>query len=129
MRFMVNKHDGKPEMWGTDSLGQDILGDPLFAEPRFDNIHLGVDNTDLAMFADINMLRKDEEIAIWNLNDYGVLADIHCLHQEPAKKCELEKRCTMKNHIYDLAAAFQVEYLQDVQEFHHKQSDIRHCLI
>ena len=124
MRFMVSKHDGKPEMWGTDSLGQDILGDPLFAKPCFDNVHLGIDDTDLAMFVDINMLRKDKEVAIWNLNNYGVLTDIHCLCQEPAKKCKLEKHHTMKNHIYDLAALFQAEYLQDIQEFHCKQLDV-----
>jgi len=125
IRFMVNKHNGKPEMWGTDGLGLDILGDPLFAEPCFNNVHLGVDDTDLAMFADINMLRKKEEVAIWNLNNYSVLANIYCVRQEPAKKCKLEKHCTIKNCIYDLAASFQVEYLQDIQEFHHKQSDIR----
>jgi len=58
-------------MWRTDSLGLDISGDPLYAEPHFDNVHLGIDDTDLAVFMDINMLRKDKEVAIWNLNDYG----------------------------------------------------------
>jgi len=118
IQFMTDKSDGELEMWGTNGIGCKISGDPLIAEPWFNNINLGVDDTDLAVFADINMLQQDFKDAIWGLNDYGVISDIYCLYLEPTKKHKLQKHCDIKNCIYDLVAALQANYLQDIQEFH-----------
>jgi hypothetical protein len=55
MCFMMSKETGEPKIWGTNSLGKDIVGVLLAVEPCFTNMNLGVDNTDLAPFVDINI--------------------------------------------------------------------------
>jgi hypothetical protein len=125
MRFMMNKERGEPEIWGTDGLNHDIVGAPLTAEPCLANINLGIDDTDLAPFVDINMFRKDLELALWGLNDYGIIADVYRLRSEPQKRHELEKRNTIKDRVYDLAIALQADYTQDIQDFTRKQQEVR----
>jgi hypothetical protein len=127
--FMMNKERGEPEIWGTDGLNHDIVGAPLAAEPCLANINLSIDDTDLAPFIDINMFHKDLEMALWGLNDYGIIADVYCLRNELQKKCELEKRNVIKDRVYNLALTLQADYTQDVQEFTKKQQDVRHRLI
>lgn len=52
----------------------------LITAPCYANILLGVDNTDLAPFTDVNMLNLQQEQTLWELNDYGMLANIFRLH-------------------------------------------------
>jgi hypothetical protein len=80
---MIVKESGQPEIWGTDGLGKDIIGAPLMAEPCFTNINICINNTDLALFADVNMFQKEHEKALWDLNDFGIIADVYQLRQEP----------------------------------------------
>ena len=56
VKFVINKDLGQPMMWGCDGCGQDIVAQKLIATPCYANISLGIDNTDLAPFTDVNML-------------------------------------------------------------------------
>jgi hypothetical protein len=79
MHFMMSKESGEPEIWGTNGLGKDIVGVLLAAEPCLANINLGVDDTDLAPFTDINMFCKEHKVALWGLNNYRIIVDIYRL--------------------------------------------------
>ena len=75
------------------------------------------------------MFTKETEDLLWELHDFGVLADVHRLRRELILCKELEKRHTIKNHIMDLADALQRDYTKDLQEFLRKQQDIRRRLV
>ena len=83
VKFVIDKDSGQPMMWGCNRQGKDIVAQQLVAAPCYTNISLRVDDTDLAPFTDVNMLNPQQEQTLWELNDYGVLADIFRLCQEP----------------------------------------------
>ena len=56
VKFVIDKDLGQPMMWGCNRHSQDIVMQQLIATPCYVNISLGVDNTDLALFTDVNML-------------------------------------------------------------------------
>ena len=110
-------------------MGHNIVASQLTAEPCFDNINLGIDNSNLTPLSDFNMFTKETEDLLWELHDFGVLANIHRLRHKPVLRKELEKRHTMKNRIMDLADALQRDYTEDLQEFLRKQQDVRRRLV
>ena len=83
VKFVIDKDSGQPMMWGCDGHSQDIVAQRLVAAPCYTNISLGVDDTNLAPFTNINMLNLQQEQTLWELNDYRVLADIFRLCHEP----------------------------------------------
>lgn len=91
LRFAVRKESNKPQIWGTDGLGHDIVASQLTAEPCFDNVNLGIDDSDLMPLSDFNMFTKETEDLLWELHNYGVLADVHHLQCKPILRKELEK--------------------------------------
>ena len=56
VKFIIDKDLGEPKMWGCDRRSQDIVAQNLTATPCYANISLGIDNTNLAPFTDVNML-------------------------------------------------------------------------
>ena len=129
LHFAIGKESNEPQIWGTDGLGHDIVASQLTAEPCFDNVNLGIDNSDLTPLSDFNMFTKETEDLLWELHDFGVLADVHRLQRKPVLQKELEKRHTMKNRIMDLADVLQRDYTEDLQEFLRKQQDVRRRLV
>ena len=83
VKFVIDKDSGQLIMWGCDGHGQDIIVQRLMATLCYANISLGVNDTDLAPFMDVNMLNPWQEQTLWELNNYGVLADIFRLHRKP----------------------------------------------
>ena len=83
VKFVIDKDLGEPKMWGCDRRGQDIIAQNLTAARCYANISLGIDDTNLAPFTDVNMLNPQQEQTLWEINDYGVLADIFRLCHEP----------------------------------------------
>ena len=129
VKFVIDKDSGELKMWGCDGRGQDIVAQNLTAAPCYANILLGIDNTDLAPFTDVNMLNPWQEQTLWELNDYGVLADIYRLRHEPMVRQHLEKVRAIKNRIYMLVDLLQDDYRDELMEFHQQQQDVRWHLI
>ena len=129
VKFIIDKDLGQPMMWGCDGQGKDIMAQWLIAALCYANISLRVDNTDLAPFTDVNMLNPWQEQTLWELNDYGVLANIFRLHQEPMVWWHLEKVHAIKNQIYALVDSQQDDYCDELTEFHQQQQDVHWHLV
>ena len=129
VKFIIDKDSGQPMMWGCDRCSQDIIAQKLIAAPCYADISLGIDNTDLAPFTDVNMLNPRQEQTLWDLNDYRVLADIFRLRHEPMVQWHLEKVHAIKDRIYVLVDSLQDDYHDELMEFYQQQQDVRQRLV
>ena len=118
VKFVIDKDSSQPMMWGCDGWGKDIVAQRLVTTPCYANISLGIDDTDLPPFTDINMLNPWQEQTLWEVNDYSVLTDIFRLCQEPMVWWHLEKVCAIKNRIYALVDTLQDNYHNELMAFH-----------
>ena len=121
VKFVINKDTGEPQMWGCDSCGKEPVAQQLTASPCYTTLASAVDDSDLAPFADINLLNRDHEQGLLGLNDPGVMADIWRLRVEPIHRRHLERTRALKNRIYAMADALQDDYCDNLATFHQQQ--------
>ena len=129
VKFVINKETGEPQMWGSDGRGKEPIAQALFASPCYTTLASAVDDTDLAPFADINLLNRDYEQGLLGINNPGVMADVWRLRTEPIHRQHLERMQALKNRIYAMADALQDDYRDELAVFHQKQQDVRRRLV
>ena len=129
VKFVINKETREPQMWGSDGCGKEPVAQALFTSPCYTTLASAVDDTDLAPFADINLLNRDHEQGLLGINDPGVMADIWRLRTEPIHRRHLEKTQALKNRIYAMADALQDDYRDELAAFHQRQQDVRRHLV
>ena len=129
VKFVINKDSGEPQMWGCDGRGKEPVVEQLTTSPCYTTLASAVDDSDLAPFADINLLNRDYEQGLLGLNDPGVMADVWRLRVEPIHCRHLERMRALKNCIYAMADALQDDYRDDLATFHQQQQDVQQWLL
>ena len=129
VKFVINKDTGEPQMWGSDGRGKEPMAQRLTASPCYTTLASAVDDTDLAPFADINLLNRSHKQGLLGLNDPGVMADIWRLRTEPIHHRHLKRKWALKNRIYAMADALQDNYRNGLAAYHQQQQDVQRHLL
>jgi hypothetical protein len=110
--------DGEPMVLGTTGLDAPIYGEKLFAlaapPPPF---QMDTDNSQLnKLFLD-HPFNWAINLALFRMNDPGVLADVHCLRESYTRLKALKHENDHLNHMLDIIQKEKQDHVAEIQQF------------